>query len=89
MGDDLSTHYKRKQRNFRLTFDNEAGKAVLGDLRTFCFVTKPIFGNESDGMAMALEAARRAGRKETFDRIMTFLKVDYEDIYTTYEDDYD
>jgi len=73
--------FQKKEMAYRHTFKtddeeiNPMAATVLADLRTFCFATMDLFCHDSH------EMARRAGRKEVFDRIMTFLKVDYQDYY--------
>lgn len=74
--------YKRKKTAYRLTFGSEVSKDVLADLRVFCNATKTNFSSD------ALEMARMEGRREVFNRIMSFMKVDYEDYYQ-YEEDVD
>lgn len=76
----LERFYKNKERGYRLTFAGEPAKDVLADLRVFCYATKPTFSSDP------LEMARREGRRETFNRIMTFLKVDFDAIYNMEED---
>lgn len=66
---------KNIQKSYRLAFQNEAGKDVLADLRIFCHATKSVFHKDSE------EMARLAGRQEVFQRIMTLLKVDIEEVY--------
>lgn len=59
---------------YRQTFNGNVPKEVLADLRIFCHATKTTAGcNES--------IERLEGRREVFLRIMTFLKVDIEDVY--------
>lgn len=64
----------------RLGVDDEAVKIILADLRMFCNGTKTTFSNDP------LEMARLTGRKEVFERIMTFLNYDYSKIYDLEED---
>lgn len=80
--------YKNKERAYRVTFQGEVAKEVLADLRTFCYATKPVFPDvdKLDGMSRALEMARREGKREVFERIMTLLKVDYDAIYDMNEE---
>ena len=59
---------------------NRQGKVALADLREFCFATKTAFDTD------ALEMARRMGRKEVFDRIMTYLNIDYSKYYELEEE---
>lgn len=59
---------------------NRQAKIALSDLREFCFATKTTFDSD------ALEMARRSGRKEVFDRIMTYLNVDYSKYYELEEE---
>ena len=89
MADKIKKIYDKKQTAFRKTFGSDNGKDVLADLRTFCFATKPTIGIESDGISKAIEMARKEGRREVFDRIVTFLKLDYDAIYELDEDIYD
>ena len=76
----LERFYRNKERAYRLTFGSELAKDVLADLRVFCHATKPTFSTD------ALTMARLEGRRETFNRIMTFLKVDFDAIYNLEED---
>ena len=73
---------KGKERAYRLSLGNEAGKDVIADLRSFCNGTRSNFSPD------ALEMARMEGRREVFMRIMNFMKVDYEQYYD-YEEDLD
>lgn len=79
---------KNKERSYRNAFQgsdgkaHEAAKAVLADLRYYCGATKSNFSHD------ALEMAKLEGRREVFNRIMTFLKVDYEE-YHDLEQDFD
>ena len=79
---DTSRFMRGKQRAFRLTFGNEVAKDVLADLRVFCNATKTSFSSDP------LEMARQEGRREVFNRIMSFMKVDFEDYYN-YEENID
>ncbi|TXH10041.1 MAG: hypothetical protein E6R04_06315 [Spirochaetes bacterium] len=65
---------KSIQLAYRQTFKGEVPKEVLADLRVFCHATKTTAGR-SESME------RLEGRREVFLRIMTFLKVDIEDVY--------
>lgn len=65
---------KDLERAYRQTFNGEIPKEVIADLRIFCHATKTTAGrNES--------IERLEGRREVFLRIMTFLKVDIEDVF--------
>lgn len=59
---------------------NSAAEVALADLRTFCNGTKSTFRNDP------YETAREIGRQEVFQRIMTFLNVDYSEIYNLNEE---
>jgi hypothetical protein len=77
---------KNKEQAYRTTFtgDNEktheSGKQVLGDLRAFCGATKSNYSSD------ALEMARMEGRREVFNRITNYLKIDYDDYYELEQD---
>lgn len=69
---------KEIQKAYRLTFGNEAANDVLADLRIFCSATKttaPI--SPIDPIQMAINE----GRRQVFLRILTYMKVDIEDVY--------
>lgn len=72
---------KAKETAYRLSLGNEGAKPVLADLRVFCNGTKSSFSSD------ALEMARMEGRREVFNRIMNFLKIEYSQFYE-YEEDY-
>lgn len=60
--------------------NDEAAKVILADLRMFCYGTKSTFSTDP------LEMARLTGRKEVFERIMSFMNFDYSKIYDLEED---
>lgn len=72
---------KDLERAYRQTFKGEIPKEVLADLRTFCHATKT---TDTDGPH---QLAINEGKRQVFLRIMTFLKVDIEDVYS-YELDF-
>lgn len=80
MDDEVRKYVKGKEQAYRICLNNEAAKTVLADLRLFCNGTRTNFSSD------ALQMARMEGRREVFMRIMTFLKVDYEDIYNFTEE---
>lgn len=75
-----SSPAKDMQNAYRQTFKGEVPKEVIADLRVFCHATKTIAGRTES-------IERLEGRREVFLRIMTFLKVDIEEVYE-YELDY-
>lgn len=85
----LQSLLNRKQWAYRVLFNtdderlNEAAKIVMADLRETCHATKTSFSTE------ALEMARREGRREVFNHMMQFLKVDFEDYYELVEESYE
>jgi hypothetical protein len=72
---------KAKEGAFRLALGNENAKTVLADLRVFCHATKSTFSDNP------LEMARLEGRREVFNRIMNFLKINYSDYYNYEEEE--
>lgn len=62
------------QKAYRQTFKGTVPKEVLADLRIFCHVTKTTAGKPES-------MEQLEGRREVFLRIMTFLKVDIEEVY--------
>lgn len=69
---------KEIQKAYRLTFGHEPAKDVLADLRIFCCATKttaPI--SPIDPIQMAINE----GRRQVFLHILTYMKVDIEDVY--------
>lgn len=81
MQDKLFAIWKRKETAYRTCLGNEMGKDILRDLNLFCNGTRSNF--DSDALMMA----RMEGRREVFNRIMTFLKIDVEE-YIDLADDY-
>lgn len=69
------TTMKDLERAYRQTFNGEVPKEVLADLRVFCNATKT---TDTDGPH---QLAVNEGRRQVFLRIMTFLKVDIEDVF--------
>jgi hypothetical protein len=65
---------KSIQQAYRQTFKGEVPKEVLADLRIYCHATKTTAGRTES-------IERLEGRREVFLRIMTYLKVDIEDVY--------
>lgn len=59
---------------------NAHAKTALADLRTFCNGTRSTFNSDP------LEMARLTGRKEVFERIMTYLHYDYSKLYELEEE---
>jgi len=86
---DHEKYLKDLETSYRAGFGAQVCEEAMADLREFCHATKSAFSNDP------LEMARLIGRKEVYDRIMTFLKVDYDNYFNittqTYneEDDYD
>lgn len=82
----MNNIYKHKEMAYRAVFKGEDEKLkpladdVMADLRIFCHATKQQFSSDP------LQMARLVGRKEVFDRIMTFLKVDYEEYFNLNEE---
>lgn len=66
---------------YRQTFNGEIQKEVLADLRVFCSATKTTHSADINEMLI------NEGRRQVFLRIMTFLKVDIEEVYD-YEMDF-
>lgn len=79
---------KNKELDYRKLFNGDdekktiAAQSVIADLRTFCHATKSTFSTD------ALTMAKLEGRREVFNRIMSFLKVDIEEVYN-YDEDFD
>lgn len=77
---------KQKETAYRAIFSKENGElqpmaqVVMTDLRLYCNATKSSFSSD------IAEMARNEGRREVFNRIMSFLKVDYEDYFNLNED---
>jgi hypothetical protein len=72
---------KEIQTLYRQVFGNEAGKEVLKDLNAFCCGTMTTAGREES-------IERLEGRREVFLQIMSMLKVDFEEVYDNYVDDF-
>ena len=66
---------KDLERAYRHTFNGEVPKEVLADLRVFCHATKTTDAGDIYQMAI------NEGKRQVFLRIMTFMKVDIEDVY--------
>lgn len=81
MAHELINFLKGKEIAYRHALGNKMGDVVLSDLRTFCNATKTSFSTD------ALEMARNEGRREVFNRIMTFMKIDAADLYN-YNEEY-
>jgi hypothetical protein len=77
---------KQKETAYRAIFNkaggelNEMSKIVLADLRLYCNATKTSFSSD------IAEMARAEGKREVFNRIMSFLKVDYEEYFNLNEE---
>lgn len=59
---------------------NSHARVALSDLRSFCHGTKTTFSSDP------LEMARLTGRKEVFERIMTYLNYETSKIYDLEEE---
>lgn len=59
---------------------NSQARIALADLRSFCHGTKSTFSSDP------LEMARMTGRKEVFERVMTFLNYETSKIYDLEEE---
>lgn len=77
---------KQKEQAYRALFLkeggelNEAAKIVMSDLRLYGSATKSILN--SDPIVMA----SNSGKRDFFNRIMSFLKVDYEEYFNLNEE---
>lgn len=86
---DIKKIQKNKELAYRKKFltdekkPDEITRIILADLRIYCHATKSTF--DSDIAIMA----RLEGRREVFNRIMSFLKIDYDDYFNLNEDYYD
>jgi hypothetical protein len=69
---------KEIQKAYRLVFGTEPAKDVLADLRIFCNATKTTAPTSKiDPYQMAIQE----GRRQVFLHILTYIKVDIEDVY--------
>ena len=77
---------KQKELAYRAIFKkennelNEMAKIVMADLRLYCNATKSSLN--SDAIMMAADE----GKRMVFNRIMSFLKVDYEEYFNLNEE---
>lgn len=74
----------RRSSNYRHTFDNPCGKAVLADLKKFCHAVTPTADVNNPNATYVAE-----GRREVWLRIQAHLNLSDEDIYNLVEDLHD
>jgi len=80
----VARYFRRKERAYRTLFgESEAAKIVLADLCVTCGASRSSFSRDG------LEMARLEGRREIFNHIMTYLKVDYEDYQHLIKESFD
>ena len=65
------------QSSYLKLFSSPVGRDVLEDLNIFCHGTKTTAGHPES-------IERLEGRREVFLRIMSFLKVNFNDVYDLY-----
>lgn len=72
---------KSIQTSYRKALQSEAGRDVLEDLNVFCHGTKTTAGRSES-------IERLEGRREVYLRIMTMLKIDINDVFEEYIEDF-
>lgn len=77
----LNPFLRQRRAAYAQTFNNEAGKKVLADLRRFCRATTPTADVSNVNQTYLLE-----GRREVWLRILSHINLSDEDVVQLIED---
>lgn len=74
---------------YKRVFESDDGKAVMADLRRFCFGTQTTAVTSEDKRIDEKAMLIHEGRRQVLMQIVTHMKINFEEIFDYEDDDYD